>query len=93
MNLVGVHTQPCKDVIENSLSVDDIIMTGSPVTGVNQVAAVSGRVAGVVAVRVLSYQAGVTGEAKRSLGGRYIPTARAAITHAIHTHIDEPCQV
>merc|ERR1719270_250438 len=58
-------------------------MTRGPVTRVHQIAAVTGGIAGLVAVGVVSDEAGVTGEAKRSLCGRHIPTARCSITHVI----------
>ena len=89
MDLVSVHTQSGKDVIEDSLGVDNIIMTRGPVTRVHQIAAVSSHVTGVVLVSVVCHT-GVTGEAKWSIGGGHIPTARTAITHTIHGHIDEP---
>jgi len=90
MNLVSIHTQSGKYVIKDGLGVDHIIMTRGPVTRVHQIAAVSSGVAGLVAVGVVSDEAGVTGEAKRSLCGRHIPTARCSITHTIHGNIDEP---
>ena len=89
MNLVRVNTQPGKYVIEDSLGVDHIIMTRGPVTRVHQIAAVSSGIAGLVAVGVVSDEAGVTGEPKRSLCSRHIPTARCSITHTIHGNIDE----
>ena len=92
MDLVSVHTQPGKYVIEDGLGVDHIIMTRGPVTRVLQIAAVSSRVTGVVAVSMV-HHTGVTGEAKWSIGGGHIPTARTAITHTIHGHIDEPWRI
>ena len=92
MNLVSVYTQPGKYVIEDGLGVDHIIMTRGPVTRVLQIAAVSSRVTGVVAVSVVCYT-GVAGEAKWSIGGGHIPTARTAITHTIHGHIYEPWRI
>ena len=92
MNLFSVHTQSGKYVIEDGLAVDHIIMTRGPVTRVHQVAAVSSRVTGVVAVSMVRHT-GVTGEAKWSIGGGHIPTARTAITHTIHGNIDEPWRI
>ena len=59
MQPVRVITPPVQDVVEDSLSVDDVIVTRGEGAGVLSVAAVSAQVAGGV-TRIVRMQARVT---------------------------------
>ena len=71
MQPVRVDTPPVQDVVEDSLSVDDVIVTRGEGAGVLRVAAVSAQVAGRV-TRIVRVQARVTRDPQRTLARKQI---------------------
>ena len=71
MHPVSVHTPTVHDVIEDSLSVQDVIVARGEGAGVLIVAAVPGEVTRGV-TRVIRVEAGVTRQAEWALNSQYI---------------------